>query len=46
MIFAMRRSLTRDVQNLKPEEAAVLALLRGRLVKEAAASKKGRAKAA
>jgi len=35
-----------DVQNLKPEEAEVLALLRGRLVKEAAASKKGRAKAA
>jgi DNA topoisomerase-1 len=37
-----------DVQNLKPEEAAVLALLRGRLAKEAerAASKKQGAKAA
>jgi DNA topoisomerase I len=35
-----------DVQNLKPEEAAVLALLRGRLVKEAECPKKQRAKAA
>ena len=37
-----------DVQNLKPEEAAVLALLRGRLAKEVerTAAKKPRAKAA
>jgi DNA topoisomerase-1 len=35
-----------DVQNMKPEEAAVLALLRGRLAKEAERSKKQRAKAA
>ena len=37
-----------DVQSLKPEEAAVLALLRGRLAKEAErpAAKKQRAKAA
>jgi DNA topoisomerase I len=37
-----------DVQSLKPEEAAVLALLRGRLAKEAdrPALKKQRAKAA
>lgn len=37
-----------DVQNLKPEEAAVLALLRGRLAKEGerTAAKKPRAKAA
>jgi len=35
-----------DVQNLKPEEAAVLALLRGRLAKEAERPKKQRAKAA
>jgi DNA topoisomerase-1 len=35
-----------DVQNLKSEEAAVLALLRGRLAKEAERPKKQRAKAA
>jgi DNA topoisomerase-1 len=37
-----------DFQNLKPEEAAVLGLLRGRLAKEAqrSAAKKQRAKAA
>jgi DNA topoisomerase-1 len=37
-----------DVQSFKPEEAAVLALLRGRLAKEAErpATKKQRAKAA
>ena len=37
-----------DVQSFKPEEAAVLALLRGRLAKEAErpAAKKQRAKAA
>ena len=37
-----------DVQNLKSEEAAVLALLRGRLAKEAerTVAKKSRAKAA
>jgi DNA topoisomerase-1 len=37
-----------DVQNLKSEEAAVLALLRGRLAKEVerTAAKKPRAKAA
>ena len=40
--------LREDVQSLKPEEAAVLALLRGRLAKEAErpAAKKHRAKAA
>jgi len=38
--------LRRDVQNLKPEEAAVLALLRGRLDKEAERPRKRRAKAA
>jgi DNA topoisomerase-1 len=40
--------LRADVENLKPEEAAVLALLRGRLAKEAErpAAKKQRAKAA
>ncbi|MBV9563640.1 MAG: hypothetical protein JOY90_24825 [Bradyrhizobium sp.] len=40
--------LERAVESLEPEEAAVLALLRGRLVKEAerAAAKKQRAKAA
>lgn len=42
------RELRGDVQNLKPEEAAVLALLRGRLAKDAErpASKKRRAQAA
>ena len=40
--------LRRDVQNLKPEEAAVLALLRGRLAREAERpeAKKQRARAA
>ena len=40
--------LRADVQSLKPEEAAVLALLRGRLAKEAErpASKKQRVTAA
>jgi DNA topoisomerase I len=40
--------LRSDIQSLKPEEAAVLALLRGRLAKEAdrSTSKKLRAKAA
>jgi DNA topoisomerase I len=40
--------LRSDVQRLKPEEAAVLALLRGRLAKEAErpTSKKQREKAA
>ena len=40
--------LRSDVQSLKPEEAAVLAILRGRLAKEAErpASKKQRANAA
>lgn len=40
--------LRADVQSMKPEEAAVLALLRGRLAKEAErpASKKQRAKVA
>jgi DNA topoisomerase-1 len=40
--------LRADVQSLKPEEAAVLALLRGRLAKEAErqASKKQRVEAA
>ncbi len=42
------RELRGDVQNLKPDEAAVLALLRGRLAKDAerSASKKRRAQAA
>ena len=42
------RELRGDVQNLKPEEAAVLTLLRGRLAKDAErpASKKRRAQAA
>ena len=38
--------LRSDVQSLKPEEAAVLALLRGRLAKYRPASKKQRANAA
>ena len=40
--------LRRDVQHLKPEEAAVLALLRGRLAREAERpeAKKQRARAA
>jgi DNA topoisomerase-1 len=38
--------LSGAVQNLKPEEAAVLALLRGRLAREAERPKKQRTKAA
>jgi DNA topoisomerase I len=40
------RELRREIQALKPEEAAVLALLRGRLAREVELPKKRRAKAA